>query len=388
MRKAFKYRLFTNANQERELSIALETHRRLYNECLAQRIEAYKLTGKTVKYTEQSAWFKLARKTNEYYGRINFSSAQATMRRLEKSYANFFRRVKAKTAKAGFPRFKGRDHFDSFEFPSHGDGCRISGDRLRIQHVGLVRVRLHRPWQGDIKTVAVKREGGKWFVILSCDLGELNIVQKSHPQVGIDVGLSHFLTTSEGETIANPKYLKAELPELRRLSRSLSRKKRGGSNRRKARKKVAKLHVRVANLRKEHHHQVAVGLVRRFGLIATESLNIQGMLRNRRLARSIADAGWYGFQQILRTKAESAGCQVLMVDPRGTSQSCVCGAEVRKTLRDRWHDCPKCGLSQQRDHVSARIILARGLQARTEPAGVKPDASRVSRRSRRLQSAE
>ena len=388
MRRAFKYRLFTNANQERELSIALETHRRLYNECLAQRIEAYKLAGKIVKFAEQSAWFKLARKTNEHYGRINFSSAQATMRRLEKSYENFFRRVKAKTTKAGFPRFKGRDHFDSFEFPKYRNGCNVVGSRLYLQHIGTIKVKLHRPWQGIIKTVTAKREGDKWFVILSCDLGELNIIQKSHPQVGIDVGLSHFLTTSEGETVANPKYLEAELPKLRRLSRSLSRKKKGGSNRRKARKKVAKLHARVANLRKEHHHQVAVGLVRRFGLIATESLNIQGMLRNRRLARSIADAGWYGFQQILRTKAESAGCQVLMVDPRGTSQSCVCGAEVRKTLRDRWHDCPKCGLSQQRDHVSARIILARGLQARTEPAGVKPDAGRVSRRSRRLQSAE
>ena len=388
MRKAFKYRLFTNANQERELAITLETHRRLYNECLAQRIEAFKLTGKTVKYTEQSGWFKTAKLINAFYARINFSAAQATMRRLEKAYANFFRRVKAKATKAGFPRFKGRDFFDSFEFPSHGDGCRITGNRLRLQHIGTIRVKLHRPWQGDIKTLSIKREGGKWFVILSCDLGELNIPQRVHPQVGIDVGLSHFLTTSEGETVDNPRFLKDELPELRRLSRSLSRKKKGGSNRRKARKKVAKLHARVANLRKEHHHQVAVGLVRRFGLIATESLNIQGMLRNRRLARAIADAGWSGFQQILRTKAESAGCQVLMVDPRGTSQSCVCGAEVRKTLRDRWHDCPKCGLSQQRDHVSARIILARGLQARTEPAGVKPDASRVSRRSRRLQSAE
>ena len=175
MRKAFKYRLFTNANQERELSIALETHRRLYNECLAQRIEAYKLTGKAVGFYDQSKWFKSARQANPFYARINFSAAQGTMRRLDKAYANFFRRVKAKECKAGFPRFKGRDHFDSIEFKSYGDGCKITGSRLYLQHIGNIKVKLHRPWQGKIKTVTAKREGDKWFVILSCDLGELNI---------------------------------------------------------------------------------------------------------------------------------------------------------------------------------------------------------------------
>lgn len=382
MRTAYKYRLWTNANQERELGIMLETHRRLYNECLKDRIETYKNTGKGTNYCKQSAKFKEARQTNNFYKRINFSSAQATMRRLQNAYESFFARIKNKAAKSGFPRFKSKDRFNSVVFPSHGDGIRITNNRLRIQHVGVVRVKLHRPWCGNIKTLTIKREADKWFVILSCDLGEINIPQKWHPQIGIDVGLSSFLTTSNGETVANPRWLKKNLVKLRRLQRSHSRKKTNGKNKQKCKKKIAKINVKIANTRKEYHHKIACWLVHRYGFIAMESLDIQGMLKNRRLARSIADAGWGNFQRILCNKAVSAGCQVLMVDPKGTSQSCLCGAEVKKTLRDRWHDCPSCGLSQHRDHVSAQIILARGLQVRTEPAGAKPDISLVSRRSR------
>lgn len=389
MRRAYKYRLYPNRNQGRELDIMLETHRRLYNSCLDQRKTAYEVEDRTVKYTEQSAWFKEERTTNPYFARLNFSSAQATMRRLDKSFQNFFRRVKDNVFKPGYPRFKSRDHYNSIEFPAYGDGVRLKDGKLYVQHVGTIRVKLHRPVDGTIKTVTLKNEAGKWYVIFSCDLRVPQVEPSTNPPVGIDVGLEHFLTTSEGKYESNPRYLKGVLPQLRREQRSLFRKVKGGSNRRKTRKKVSKIHTRVCNLRREHHYQVACRLVLAYGLIAVESLDIKRMLGNHRLARAISDAGWSGFLNILKHKAESAGVQVVEVDSRGTSQQCSrCGQEVRKDLSVRRHVCPYCGLSMHRDHNAALNILARGL-ARTEPAEVNVD-HQVKRppRSQRLRPME
>jgi len=378
MRRSYKYRLWTNANQNRELGIMIESHRRLYNACLDQRKTAYDTGKRSVRYTEQSAWFTGQRAVNPYFARLNFSSAQDTMRRLDKAFTAFFRRLKS-GEKPGYPRFKGRDGYDSFTFPAHGVGCRLTGNRLRVQYIGVLRVKLHRPHQGIIKTVTIKREAGKWYVVLSCDLGDVAVSPSELPPVGIDVGLSHFLATSDGETEPNPRFLKETLPRLRRAGRSVSRKNKGGKNRRKAVRRLARIHARVKNLRREHHHQVALKIVRRYGLVAVESLNIRGMLRNGRLARSIADAGWSGFLQTLRCKAESAGATYVEVDPRGTSQECsACGAMVPKDLSCRTHACTSCSLVLDRDVNAALNILARGL-ARTGPAGVKGYASPIPR---------
>ena len=383
MRRAYKYRLFTNRNQERELGIMLESHRRLYNACLEQRKVGYETEKRSVKYTEQSAWFKAERVVNPYFARLNFSSAQATMRRLEKAYQNFFRRVKQGEEEVGYPRFKARDRFDSIEFPAYGDGIRLNENKLRVQQVGLIRAKVHRPTEGVIKTATLKLEAGKWYLVLSCDLGNPVIRPSQNPAVGIDVGLEHFLTTNEGEHEPNPRFLKDQLPELRRCQRSVSRKKKGGKKRRKAVAKVSKLHVRVRNLRREHHYQVVNRLIDRYGLFAVERLNIRGMLRNRRLARAISDVGWYNFRMILAHKAESAGAVVVEVNPAGTSQFCSdCGVEVRKDLSERWHWC-ECGCSVHRDVNAARNILLRAL-ARTEPAGPKADVSPLVLGSRRL----
>jgi putative transposase len=371
VRRALKFRLKPNRSQRRDLAKMRETHRRLYNVCLDERKTAYQTSGTTVKYTEQSARFTAARKTNPFYAEINFSSAQATMRRLDKAYKAFFRRVKA-GEKPGYPRFKGRDRFDSVEFPTYGDGIRLNGDRLRIQAVGVVKVILHRPIEGQIKTVTLKCEADKWYVVFSCELPDVPIVSNDRPPVGIDVGLESFLTTSDGQQEPNPRYLKDALPELRRKARAVSRKKKGGRNRRKAVKRLRKIHVRVKNLRKEHHHKVALKLVRRYGFIAAESLNIQGMLGNGRLARAISDVAWGNFLLTLQHKAESAGVAYEGIDPRGTSQRCSgCGATVPKTLSDRWHECPHCRLSLHRDENSAKEILRLGLLARNGPVGVK-----------------
>lgn len=382
MRRSFKYRLFTNANQERELGIALETHRRLYNECLSLREMMYQCYGERFNYYDCGRWFKLQRGKNPYYSRINYSSAQATLRRLEKAFVRFFQRVKDGSSKPGHPRLQGRDRFNSIEF-MYRDGVRLADSRLYVQYVGTIRVKLHRPVEGTIKTAVLKRECGKWYVVFSCELPDVPLVVTGKPPTGIDVGLTHFLTTSEGVHEPNPRYLKTALPELRRAGRAVSRKKKGGANRRKAVRCLQKVHARVVNLRREHHHQVACRLVLAFSSIAVEALNIKGMLANGRLSRAISDAGWSGFLNVLKHKAAKVGVQFVEVDPRGTSQQCSrCDQEVKKDLSVRWHDCPHCGLSLDRDHNAALNILARARLVRTEPAEHKHPKGVVPRSPR------
>jgi len=378
MRRAFKFRLYPNANQARELGIMVETHRRLYNAALEQRELAYETRGISLNYYAQANQLKELRADDPYQARTNFSSEQATLRRLDTSYQNFFRRCKQGSRAPGFPRFKGRDHFDSVTFPTYGDGIRLNDNRLRVQHVGTIRTKVHRTVEGTVKTASLVREGDKWFVVLSCDLGTVVVPPSTLPAGGIDVGLEAFLTTSDGQRIENPRYLKAEIPQLRRLQRATSRKKRGGRNRRKASRRVRVLHARVRNLRHEHHHQTALFLIRLYGLIGVEGLRVSNMLKNHSLARAISDAGWAGFVNVLRCKAERAGVEVVAVSPCGTSQECSgCGVEVPKKLGERWHTCPHCGLSLHRDENAARNILARALLARTGPTDLKSNPALV-----------
>ena len=378
MRRAFKFRLYPNANQARELGIMVETHRRLYNAALEQRKLAYETRGISLNYYAQANQLKELRADDPYQARTNFSSEQATLRRLDTSYQNFFRRCKQGSRAPGFPRFKGRDHFDSVTFPTYGDGIRLKDNRLGVQHVGAIRTKVHRAVEGTVKTASIKREADKWFVVLSCDLGDVVVPPSTLPAGGIDVGLEVFLTTSDGQRIENPRYLKAEIPQLRRLQRATSRKKRGGRNRRKASRRVRVLHARVRNLRHEHHHQTALFLIRLYGLIGVEGLRVSNMLKNHSLARAISDAGWAGFVNVLRCKAERAGAEVVAVNPAWTSQDCSgCGVEVPKKLGERWHTCPHCGLSLHRDENAARNILARALLARTGPTDLKSDSALV-----------
>jgi putative transposase len=378
VRRAYKFRLYPNDNQAQELATMLETHRRLWNACLEQRKAAYEADKTSIDYCAQSKWFTTERKNNPWFGRIYAQSAQATMRRLDKAFASFFRRVKT-GEKPGYPRFRPSDEFASIEFPQYRSGVRLF-DKLRVYGVGFVKINLHRAIQGNIKTVTLKREGNKWFAIFSCDLGEIKVEPSLNPPVGIDVGIESFYTTTDGHHEPNPKYLKEALPELRRAGRAVSRKKKGGKNRKKAVRTLRLLHVRVANLRHQHRHEVSNKLCRSYGLIAVESLNIRGMMGNRRLSRAIADAAWGGFLATLQYKAESAGVAVVEVNPRGTSQRCsACGEVVRKSLGQRQHIC-SCGLSVHRDINAARNILA---LVRTEPAKPNDGVGRRVSRSRR-----
>jgi len=368
--RTFRYRLWTSVSQERELSIALETHRRLYNAALDGKKLCWEIGGVGWSYCEQAAWFTVQRRAHSFYSRLNVSSAQQTLRNLDKAFKAFFARVNRGEA-PGYPRFKSADRFNSFRFDvaGHGGGCKIVNGKLRLQHIGAVRVRWHRDMPADakVKTATIVRENGKWFVCFCVEL------PKPAPycgvgSVGVDVGLKAFVTTSDGDQLGGSRTLESRLKELKRRQRALSRCQRGSSTRQTVKKRVTTLHAKVRNSRRDMHHKVASTLVNRYAAIAVESLNVKGLIRNHRLARRISDAGWSQFLGILSDKAEWAGGQVIGVDPRGTSQECSqCGTVVPKSLSVRVHRCG-CGLVLDRDVNAARNILARGL-VRAVPAG-------------------
>lgn len=406
VRRTYLYRLCPNPTQAKLLAQSLETHRRIYNTALAERKDAYEQSQKTLRLKHQYPAFAARRNAAiaeekaggdgpHWWAWVSAVSMRDTVKRLDKAFDAFFRRVKA-GEKPGYPRFRGRDRYDSIPWDNYNSGCAlvdltgrlvtgamtddspVNGYRLKVFSVGKIRVRLHRPIGGRIKTVTVIREAEQWYVAFSCDLGEAIVGPDRLPAIGIDVGLKHFLTTSDGETVENPRHLKVTLPELRRRQRVQSRRFRRGKKMvdqskrfRKACRRSAKLNAKVKNQRKDHHHKTALNLVRRTGVICAESLNIRGMLRNGKLARAISDAAWGGFLLTVRYKAESAGGELRVKDARGTSQECSgCGETVPKTLSERTHRCPHCGLVLDRDHNAALNILQRGLGlVRAGPAG-------------------
>ena len=220
MRKAFKYRLYPNRSQSEALDAMLETHRRLYNSALEERRAVFEAEGRSVGYGEQSGKLKGARKAEVHLAKTNFSSTQATLRRLDRSFKAFFRRL-GRGEKPGYPRFKGRDRFRLVEFPAYGDGCRLKDNgHLYLQHVGHVKIKLHRPVEGRIKTVSVKRACSRWYAIFVCDIGEAPEPATDGPAVGVDLGLKSFFVTSDGEAVEPPRHYRKAQQKLRRAQHS------------------------------------------------------------------------------------------------------------------------------------------------------------------------
>lgn len=377
MRRAFKYRLYPTRQQADALTKMLDTHRHLYNRALAERKDYWESNKRSVSLFAQMARLKPDRLTDADLAETNFSSTQGTLRRLDRAFQAFFRRLKAGET-PGYPRFKGQGRFDTVEFPSHGDGCKLdaAASRVYFQHIGRVKVKLHRPVEGTIKTVSFKREADGWHVVFSCDLGEVTVEPSANPPVGIDLGLKSFLVTSDGASVIPPKFYRKSQAALRRAQRRVSRRKKGSNGRREAARLVAKLQQHVANQRRDFHHKTALGLTRTNGMIAVEDLNIKGIARTR-LAKSTYDVGWSAFLSILEHKAEGAGVRVFKVPPRNTTQACSeCGVlpDVPKTLSNRVHSCPHCGYEADRDLNAARNILRLGLSRLARTGAAAPVA--------------
>ena len=277
---------------------------------------------------------------------------QDVVYRVDTSFQRFFRKQN------GHPRFQGRDHYTSLTFPDYRGWKWLPNGQLRLTGCGEVRVRLSRPFQGVIKTVTIKRSrSGRWFVCFVCDAVPAKVYPETTTAIGIDLGLSTLVTTSDGEKLGDTRFLKRRLRTLRRVQRHVARQKRGSGRRRKSVRNLARLHERIADQRRDMHHKVSTALVQRYALIAHESITPAFMLANRSTARAASDAGWSQLLRFLQWKSAEAGRTLVAVDPYNTSQACsTCGALVPKSLKQRTHIC-RCGTVLDRDHNAALNIL-------------------------------
>ena len=372
MRRTFKYRLYPSRKQVIALDGQLAEACRLYNAALQERRDAWRMTGKSLNYYDQSNQLREIRAAGDL-GLANYSACQDVLRRVDKTFQAFFRRSRAGET-PGFPRFKPRRRFDSYAFPAYGDGCKLrDSGKLYVQGVGEIKAKLHRPLEGQVKTLTLKRECSRWCACFSVEVAVAEPLPVMGQVTGIDVGLESFAVLSDGTEIANPRHYRKAQARLRRAQRKVARRQKGSNRRRQAVRVLQRVHQHVKNQRSDFHHQVSRKLVNTYDLIAVEDLNIKGLVNSKRkgIPTSVNDAGWGAFLAKLAYKAESAGRQMVQVNPNGTSQRCPCGAAVPKKLGQRWHQCPACGLSVSRDHASALEILRLGLslQALTPPVG-------------------
>ena len=385
MRRAYRFRLRPTAGQHVALGGCLASHRELYNAALQERRDAWRLRGVGVSYGDQSAQLKEIRQVRPEVAAWSFSSQQATLRRLNRAFVGFFRRVRA-GEEPGYPRFKSAHRFNSVEWPKDGDGCRWQPGvrRVYLQGIGQVKVTVHRPVQGRVKTIQVRRDGRRWMLILSCDQVPTRPLEPTRAAVGIDVGIASFATTSDGQHLPNPRFGRTAAARLATAQQALARKARGSNNRRKARESLSARHRKLANQRHNFHHHTARALVVRYDLLVVEDLKIHNLVRrpaprpdpdqpgrflpNRAAAktglhRSIHDAGWAKFVSILRAKAEEAGRVVIGVDARHTSDRCqACGHTAKENrVRQAVFSCRACGHFVDADEHAARNILRAGL---------------------------
>jgi putative transposase len=360
MFKAFVYRLYPSKSQRGRLEAVRETCRHFYNDCLRERKEAYEERGETIGKTLQLRKVKVEKATSPYALDVHSHILQNVIADLDKAFQAFFRRVKA-GENPGYPRFRGRNRFAGFGFKEYGNGFKVDGRRLKLSGIGRIAVRWHREVEGEIKTARVFCRAGKWFVAFACEVGKPEPLPKTGESIGLDVGLLRLATLSNGEGTENPRWYRRILRKLRIIQRSIARKKLGGQNRRKAVLLLQRLMVRVANTRRDFINKFVDQLINRFDRIVLEDLRVAAMARGR-FAMSILDAGWGYLKSRLTHKAESAGREVVEVDPAYTSRTCSgCGAIFEHLkLSDRWVECD-CGVSLDRDHNAAINILNRGL---------------------------
>jgi putative transposase len=366
MIKAFKYKLEPTKAQVQSLDWTLNRCRELYNAALEERISAYKKAGVSINYHSQAVSLPEVKEGRPEYNDVHSQVLQDVLKRLDKAYQAFFKRVK-RGAKAGFPRFQGKYRFDSFTYPQYKQ---VPTEKSAyLPKIGNVKIRLSRPVEGKVKTCTVKRDScGDWFVVFTCEV-EAKLLPSTGSSIGIDLGLIHIVTPSEGKKTEAQKYFSKAQRALRKAQRRLARRKKGSNRREKARLLVAKLHRKVQRQRLDFLHKLSTNLIKAHDVIQIEDLNIKG-LASGMLAKSVNDAAWGTLTQMLDYKAEYAGRQVVRVDPRYTSQDCSdCGHRSgKKPLHIRQWMCEQCSSIHDRD-----VNAAKNIKARAVPSGVNVD---------------
>jgi putative transposase len=398
-RKTYKYTLDPTPAQAAKLDWTLWRCRELYNAALEERREAWRKCQVSVNYYQQKQELPAIKAVRPEYHEIHAHVLQDVIRRIDKTFQAFFRRVK-NGEKPGYPRFKGRNRYHSLTYPEYGNGVTLDGGILWLSKIGRIPIHLHRPLEGIPKTVTIAREADGWYACLVCADVPIQPLPLTGQETGIDVGLKPFLTLADGSTVANPRHYRKAEKALKRAHRRVNRRKKGSKRWRKAAKLLAKKHQKIARQRRDFHHKTALALVRQYDTIFYEQLQIRNMTKapapkpdsdqpghylpngataKAGLNKSILDAGWGQFLSILSCKAAYAGKRTEAVPAAYTSQDCsnllpdgtICGERVPKSLSMRTHLCPTCGYVADRDHNSARDILWAG-QARQGAEAIVP----------------
>lgn len=363
MIRTYRCRTKVSKSGHEALSRVFQMCADIYNACLEERIDCYKKTGKSRTYYDQCKALTEVRADDPEYGNISVQVFRGAVGRIDKAFQSFFSRVKAKE-KAGFPRFKSGGRWRTIEI---NDQCwrmlKREGNKLILGIKGLPRIEIkpsrELPPNDFLKAIRIVRKPLRMEVALSYELPEPERTKRVSNPVGIDMGVSKRFTLSNGKAV---KKREMDYSRLIRLQRSVSRKKKGSNNRRKAVSMLAREWQRLADKERDYLHRLTAALVKMYDFIAVEELKTKDMIRNRHFARSISEQTWGKFTTLLGEKAESAGVEIAYVDPKNTSQQCSsCGAIViKKSLSVRTHRCT-CGLEIDRDINAAINILHRGL---------------------------
>ncbi|MFF4825538.1 RNA-guided endonuclease InsQ/TnpB family protein [Streptomyces sp. NPDC001312] len=375
MKRAFKYRFYPTDAQAAELSRTFGCVRKVYNMALAARTEAWTLRQERVNYNATSAMLTAWKKTEElaYLNEVSSVPLQQALRHLQAAFTHFFGK------RAKYPRFKSRKRSrKSAEYTT--SAFRFSDDRLTLAKMAEpLDIVWSRPLPAGAQpsTVTVSEDtAGRWFVSLLVEDPGLTPLPDNGSAVGVDVGLDHLLTLSTGQKITNPRHERRDRAQLAEAQRELSRKAPGdGANRAKARRKVARIHARITDRRRDHLHKITTRLVRDNQTIVVEDLTVRNLLKNGHLARAISDAAWREFRSMLEYKAAWYGRAVIAVDRWfPSSKLCsACGAlQERMPLQVRTWTCDGCGASHDRDVNAANNLLAAGLAVSACGAGVRP----------------
>lgn len=374
--RAYSYRIYPTGKQAKQMETVLYVCSRLWNYFLNQKIEVYKATKKSISCYDQIKEIPQLAIKDEVVRDVYAQVLQDVPRRLDKAFQMFFRRIK-QGGTPGFPRFKGKDRYNSFLYPQNNGACfkLMEDGKLYLSKIGCVKIAYHREAKGNWKTCTVKKTcTGKWYIVITAEQESVKKIN-TKPAIGIDLGLKEFAVLSDGTKIKRARFFKAEEKNLAKAQRKLAKQIKGTKERKKAKRVVARVYERITNKRNNFTHQASRTIANKYGTICIENLNIKGMLENpsikiggkeisaKGIHRSIADVAWNEFSNQLTYKAEDAGGQVIKGNPKGTTQKCrVCGKVVPKDLSVRIHKC-SCGNIEDRDSNASKNILAVGLHS-------------------------